>query len=185
MSSEAPPTTADTSLVRSRRGWYLYGWASQTFPTVVTTVFMSRYLTSVAENAVGKHGRVHPFGIPVAPGSLFAYTVSAATIVLVVLMPIVGAIADRTGRKRDILLGTGWFGALACVAMVFVHGTNWELGATLYALAFLGYSCSIVVSYSLLVDLSRSASFVASDDSISAGGRLPTSAVAACSPSLS
>lgn len=52
------------------------------------------------------------------------------------------------------MLGTGWFGALACVAMVFVTGTNWQLGAVLYALAFLGYSCSIVVSYSLLVDLS-------------------------------
>jgi UMF1 family MFS transporter len=146
-------TTAAT-LDRQRKGWYLYGWASQTFPTVVTTVFMSRYLTSVAENAVGKHGRVHPFGIPVAPGSLFAYTVSAATIVLVVLMPLVGAMADRTGRKRDIMLGAGWFGAAACMAMVLVAGTNWQLGAVLYALAFLGYSCSIVVSYSLLVDLS-------------------------------
>jgi UMF1 family MFS transporter len=149
--------TEPATIDRQRTGWYLYGWASQTFPTVVTTVFMSRYLTSVAENAVGKHGRVHPFGIPVAPGSLFAYTVSAATIVLVVLMPLVGAIADRTGRKRDIMLGAGWFGALACIAMVFVAGTNWPLGAVLYALAFLGYSCSIVVSYSLLVDLSTAA----------------------------
>ncbi len=157
MSSAAPADPADAAIGRRRRGWYLYGWASQTFPTLVTTVFMSRYLTSVAENAVGKHGRVHPFGIPVAPGSLFAYTVSAATIVLVVLMPFVGAIADRTGRKRDIMLGTGWFGALACVAMVFVSGANWQLGAALYAVAFLGYSASIVVSYSLLVDLSTSA----------------------------
>lgn len=154
-SSEARPGPA--SVEGHRRAWYLYGWASQTFPTVVTTVFMSRYLTSVAENAVGKHGRVHPFGIPVAPGSLFAYTVSAATIVLVVLMPLIGAIADRTGRKRDIMLATGWFGALACIAMVFVTGTDWQLGAALYALAFLGYSCSIVVSYSLLVDLSDAA----------------------------
>jgi UMF1 family MFS transporter len=139
---------------RQRRGWYLYGWASHAFPTIVTTVFMSRYLTSVAEHAVGKHGRVHVLGVPIAPGSLFAYTVSAATVLCVVLMPIVGAIADRTGRKRDIMLGAGWFGAAACVAMVFVTGTNWQLGAALYALAFIGYSCSIVVSYSLLVDLS-------------------------------
>jgi MFS transporter, UMF1 family len=145
-----------TATAEARRGWYLYGWASHTFPTVVTTVFMSRYLTSVAENAVGKHGRVHPFGIPVAPGSLFVYTVSASTVVLVVLMPLVGAIADRTGRKRDLMLGCGWFGAGACVAMVFVAGTDWQLGAVLYALAYLGYSCSIVVSYSLLVDLSSS-----------------------------
>ncbi len=139
---------------RERRGWYLYGWASQTFPTLVTTVFMSRYLTSVTEHAVGKHGRVHVLGIPIAPGSLFVYTVSASTIVLVVLMPLVGAIADRTGRKRDIMLGCGWFGAAACIAMVFVGRVDWQLGAVLYALAFLGYSCSIVVSYSLLVDLS-------------------------------
>jgi UMF1 family MFS transporter len=38
--------------------------------------------------------------------------------------------------------------------MLFVAGTNWQPGALLYAAAFLGYSCSIVVSYSLLVDLS-------------------------------
>ena len=139
---------------QQRRGWYLYGWASHTFPTIVTTVFMSRYLTSVAEHAVGKHGRVHVLGIPIAPGSLFAYTVTASTMLLVVLMPVVGAIADRTGRKRDIMLGCGWFGAVACVAMFAVTGSDWQLGAVLYALAYLGYSCSIVVSYSLLVDLS-------------------------------
>lgn len=152
---DAMSTSSELAVLeRQRRGWYLYGWASQTFPTVVTTVFMSRYLTSVAENAVGKHGRVHVLGVPIAPGSLFVYTVSAATIVLVLLMPLVGAIADRTGRKRDIMLGCGWFGASACIAMIFVAGTNWPLGALLYASAFLGYSCSIVVSYSLLVDLS-------------------------------
>ena len=84
------------------------------------------------------------------------YDVTAATIVLVLLMPLVGAIADRTGRKRDIMLGCGWFGAAACVLMVLVKGADWQLGALLYALAYLGYSCSIVVSYSLLVDLSHS-----------------------------
>jgi UMF1 family MFS transporter len=143
-------------LERQRRGWYLYGWASHTFPTLVTTVFMSRYLTSLAENAVGKNGRVHVAGIPIAPGSLFVYTVTASTVLLVLLMPIVGAIADRTSRKRDIMLGCGWFGAGACVLMITLSGTEWQLGAILYALAYLGYSCSIVVSYSLLVDLSAS-----------------------------
>ncbi len=147
-------TGAEGDAARHRRAWYLYGWASQTFPTVVVTVFMSRYLTAVAENAVGKNGRVHVLGIPIAPGSLFAYTVTAATIVLVALMPLVGAAADRTGRKRDLMLGTGGVGALACVAMALVGHTDWQLGAALFAVAFLGYSCSVVVSYSLLVDLS-------------------------------
>ena len=146
--------TTSAPVERRRRGWYLYGWASQAFPTVVVAVFMSRYLTSVAQNAVGTNGRVHVLGLPIAPGSLFVYTISAATVVLIVLMPLVGAIADRTRRKRDIMLGCGGVGALACVCMVLVGPADWQLGAVLLTIAFLGYSTSIVVSYSLLVDLS-------------------------------
>jgi UMF1 family MFS transporter len=148
---------AVASVERHRRGWYWYGWASHVFPTIVTTVFMSRYLTSVAENAVGKNGRVHVAGVPIAPGSLFVYTVTASTVVLVVAMPVVGAIADRTGRKRQILLGFGWVGAAACIAMFGVTRTAWQLGALLYAVAFIGYSCATVVNYSLLIDVSDAA----------------------------
>jgi UMF1 family MFS transporter len=149
--------TADPVVLRQRRGWYLYGWASHVFPTLVITVFMSRYLTSVAENAVGKNGRVHLLGVPIAPGSLFAYTVTAATALLVVLMPVVGAIADRTGAKREILLGFGWVGAAACVAMLGVGRTSWQLGAILFAIGFIGYSCATVVNYALLIDVSTAA----------------------------
>ncbi len=150
-------TATEPDVAAYRRGWYLYGWASHVFPTIVTTVFMGRYLTAVAENAVGKQGRVHVVGVPIAPGSLFVYTVSVSTVLLVVLMPVVGAIADRTGAKREILLGFGALGALSCVAMLGVTRTAWQLGAVLYALAFIGYSCATVVNYSLLVDLSDAA----------------------------
>ena len=137
-----------------RKGWYVYGWASHVFPTLVTTVFMSRYLTKVAENAVGKHGRVHVLGVPIAPGSLFVFDVSACTVLLVVLMPVIGAIADRSGRKRDMMIGLGWVGAGACMAMIAVTRTAWQLGAVLYAIAFIAFSCSLVVFYSMLPDLS-------------------------------
>ena len=73
---------------------------------------------------------------------------------LVVLMPVIGAIADRSGRKRDMMLGFGWFGAAICVAMVSVTREAWQLGAILYALAFIAFSCSLVVFYSMLPDLS-------------------------------
>lgn len=150
-----PPESA--ALVRQRRGWYYYAWASHVFPTIVVTVFMGRYLTSVAENAVGNQGRVHLFGFPVAPGSLFVYVVSLSTVLLVIAMPVVGAIADRTGAKREILLGFGWLGAAACVAMFAVRGSNWQLGAVLFVVAYFGYSCATVVNYSLLIDVSASA----------------------------
>jgi UMF1 family MFS transporter len=83
--------------------------------------------------------------------------VSFATVLLVVAMPVVGAVADRTGAKREILLGFGWLGAAACVAMIAVRGTNWQLGAALFVVAFLGYSCATVVNYALLVDVAGTA----------------------------
>lgn len=144
---------AAPGLRRTRLGWYAYGWASHTFEATVVTVFMSRYLPAVATNAVGEHGRLHVLGIPIAPGSLFTYVVSVCSIALVLLMPVVGAIADRTGRKRVMLLTFGFLGAASCTAMLFVGDTSWILGSVLFALAFLTYSCGKVVYNSLLPDL--------------------------------
>jgi MFS transporter, UMF1 family len=155
---QVPPPVADPDAARvrrQRRGWYFYGWASHTFPTTVVTVFMGRYLEAVAGTAAGgAAGRVHVFGIPVRPGSLFVYVVSATTVLLVGLMPVVGALADRTGRKREIMLGLGYTGAVACMLMWFVRGGNWQLGAGLFAVAYIAYSCAMVVFHSMLIDLS-------------------------------
>lgn len=149
----AVPADTTAPLRGQRFAWYTYGWASHTFETLVVTVFMSRYLPTVAENAVGKHGRVHVLGIPIAAASLFAYVVSLSAILLIVLMPIVGALADRTGRKRELMLAFGYVGALSCVAMWFVAGTDWELGALLMIVAYVGYTCAKVVFNSFLPDL--------------------------------
>lgn len=140
-------------LHRQRFGWYAYGWASHGFETIVVTVFMSRYLPAVAENAVGANGRLHVFGVPILPGSLFTYVVSACSVLLVLLMPVVGAVADRTGRKRLLLLGFGYVGAASCAAMLFIGRTDWVLGSVLFSSAFLSYSCAKVVYNSLLPDL--------------------------------
>lgn len=142
-------------LAWQRFGWYAYGWASHSFETTVVTVFMSRYLPAVAENAVGKDGRLHVLGLPILPGSVFAYVVSACSVLLVVLLPIVGAFADRSGRKRLMLLSFGYFGAASCTAMIFVGRTDWMLGVVLFAAAFLSYSCAKIVYNSLLPDLAE------------------------------
>lgn len=151
--TEARTEAMRSALRRRRLGWYTYGWASHTFETSVITVFMSRYLPAVATRAVGPDGRLYILGIPVAPGSLFAYVVSFCAIVLIVLMPIVGAIADRTGRKRALLLGFGYLGALSCAAMWFVSGAGWVLGTVLLVLAYIGYTCAKVVYNSMLPEL--------------------------------
>lgn len=147
------PPVLDAGLRRRRFGWYAYGWASHTFEVTVLSVFMSRYLPSVAVNAVGRAGRLHVLGIPLAPGSLFAYVISFCSVLLVVLLPLIGAIADRTGRKRVLLLTFGYLGAASCAGMFFVGRTDWQLGAGLFMAAFLSYSSAKVVANSMLPDL--------------------------------
>lgn len=142
-------------LGRQRFGWYAYGWASHSFETTVVSVFMSRYLPTVAENAVGTNGRLHVLGLPILPGSLFVYLISACNVLLAVGMPVVGAFADRTGRKRLMLLSFGYLGAVSCTAMILVGRTDWILGAALFAAAFLNYSCAKVVYNSMLPDLAE------------------------------
>jgi UMF1 family MFS transporter len=142
-----------SELHRQRRAWYTYGWASHAFETTVVAVFLSRYLPAVAANAVGDNGRVHVLGVPIAPGSLFTYTASFSAFVLVVVMPVVGAIADRFGHKKQMLLSFGYVGAASCVAMWFVAGTNWQLGTGLTVAAYLTYTCGKVIYNSMLPDL--------------------------------
>jgi UMF1 family MFS transporter len=144
------PAFTGLALSRQRRAWYVYGWGSHAFETTVVAVFLSRYLPAVATNAVGAHGRLHILGIPIAPASLFTYVASFSAFVLVVLMPIVGAIADRFGHKKQMLLCFGFLGAASCVAMWFVTGSAWQLGTALTIAAYLTYTCGKVVFNSML-----------------------------------
>lgn len=130
---------------REQRGWYFYDFACSVYSTSVVTVFLGPYLTAVAKRAADAEGFVHPLGIPVRAGSLFAYTVSASIVVAVLLMPLVGAAADRTGRKKPILATAAYVGAAATTAMFFLEGDRYLLGAFLLIVANASLSVSTVV----------------------------------------
>jgi MFS transporter, UMF1 family len=130
---------------REQRGWYFYDFANSVYSTSVVTVFLGPYLTSVAENAADPQGFVHPLGIPVRAGSLYAYTVSASIIVAVLLMPLAGAVADRTGRKKPLLAASAYTGAAATMGMFFLDGDRYLLGSLLLIVANTSLSVSTAV----------------------------------------
>jgi UMF1 family MFS transporter len=144
---------ADPALRRERLGWYSYDWANSVFYTSVVTVFLAPYLTSIAKDAADAAGRIHPLGISVPPGSFFGYVLSFSTILQVLVLPVTGAIADRSGRKRQLLAAFATIGSLATLAMFFVSGDRYMAGALLFVVANLSYGASIVVYYSWLPDL--------------------------------
>ncbi|MFI2781529.1 MFS transporter [Streptomyces sp. ALB3] len=130
---------------REQRGWYFYDFACSVYSTSVLTVFLGPYLTSIAKAAADAEGFVYPLGIPVRAGSLFAYAVSASIVVAVIVMPAVGAAADRTGRKKPLLAAAAYTGATATACMFFLDGHRYLLGAFLLIVA----NASISVSMAL------------------------------------
>jgi UMF1 family MFS transporter len=157
----APPSTVEvdppTSTRRERVGWYVYDWANSAFPTTVVTVFLGPYLTSIAKGAAGCasddpcRGRtVSLLGIDIAPGSLFPYMVSLSVFLTVFVLPVVGAIADRSAHKKQLMAVFAYLGSASTVAFLFLTGDRYLLGAALFLLANISFGASIVIYYSFL-----------------------------------
>ncbi|SCD65375.1 MFS transporter, UMF1 family [Streptomyces sp. SolWspMP-sol7th] len=130
---------------REQRGWYFYDWACSVYSTSVLTVFLGPYLTEVAKSAADADGYVHPLGLPVRAGSFFAYSVSLSVIVSVLVMPLAGALADRTGRKKPLLGAAAYLGAAATAGMFFLGGDRYLLGGVLLVVANASIAVSTVV----------------------------------------
>jgi UMF1 family MFS transporter len=149
---------------REQKAWYWYDWANSAFVTTTAAVLFAPYLTSVAEKAAcgyvtdeDKHIKctqdLHVLGLDVSAGSLVFYLVTAATILSAVVLPIVGAIADRSASKPRLLGGFAWAGSAMAALMFFVAGSNWQFGAVLLLLATLFLGASLVVYDSILVEI--------------------------------
>jgi UMF1 family MFS transporter len=163
----ASPGFADlTPLARSReqRAWYWYDWANSAYVTTIATVLFAPYLTSVAEQAacgfvtdedkgLKCEANLHVLGLALSPGSLVFYVVTVATIVSALLLPVVGAAADRSARKKSIMAGFAWAGSIAAGLMFFVTGTDWQLGVALLFVANICLGSSLVVYDAILCEI--------------------------------
>ncbi|MBA3533011.1 MAG: MFS transporter [Ardenticatenales bacterium] len=138
---------------REKLGWYFYDWANSAFSTTVVTVFLGPYLTSIATAAATK-GFVYPLGIPVAAGSFFPYVVSLSVGLQVIFLPILGAIADYSNIKKQLMMLFAYIGAFATMCMYFLQGENYLLGGGLFLLANLSFGAAIVFYNAFLPEIS-------------------------------
>ena len=134
---------------REQKAWYWYDWANSAYFTTVMTVMFAPYLISVAEEAA-VDDRVQVLGLSLAPGSLPAYIITFTTILSAVLLPPLGAAADRTANKKGLLAGLAWVGSAFAALLFFCSGDNWQIGAVAAVGANLCFAGSVVVNDSIL-----------------------------------
>lgn len=140
---------------REQRGWYFYDWANSAFPTTVVAVFLGPYLTALTENAAGASGFVYLLGIPVRAGSFFPYVLSLSVLLQVLLLPIIGAVADRTQRKKQLLALFAYIGAVATMGLYLAQGSAYLLGGLLFLVANLAFGASVVVYNAFLPEIAE------------------------------
>ena len=145
-----------------QRAWNWYDWANSAFYTTVLTVLFGPFMITVAGRAAGCGDSpddtcaktVGVLGLHLAAGSLPSYLTSFATIASAVILPIVGALVDRSGRKKWHMAWFAWAGAFFCALLFFLRGDHWQLGAFAVVVSSILGGCSLVSYYAILVDIS-------------------------------
>ncbi|HTX92139.1 MAG TPA: MFS transporter [Anaerolineales bacterium] len=136
-------------------GWAMYDWANSAFSTTIGTVFLGPYVASLAALAasLSPDKMAHFLGIPVAADSFFPYCISISVLGQVFFLPIMGAIADYSHRRKQMMQLFATIGAIATILMFFVTAPLWWLGGVLFIIANLAFGASIVFYNSYLPDI--------------------------------
>ncbi|MDP7399370.1 MAG: MFS transporter, partial [Lentisphaeria bacterium] len=78
---------------------------------------------------------------------------SITSAVVAVLAPVLGAVADRCGRRKGLLLAFAFIGATATIGLSFIAHGHWQLAAIVYIISGIGFSGANVFYDSLIVSV--------------------------------
>jgi UMF1 family MFS transporter len=133
-------SVAQKSATKRRWLWYLYDVGNSAYAAVVILAIYAAYFKG---HVVGG-----------AEGSrLWGISVGIAMLVVAVISPVLGVIADHTGQKKQLLM---YFAALSVTAtgfLYFVQKGDILLGMVLFILAEIGYRGGQVFYNSLLPEV--------------------------------
>lgn len=136
-------------------GWMLYDWANSAFYTTVVGALLGPYLIALAQADVGKTGVVLDLGFlgAVTAQSFYQLFVAVAVGSQVLLLPIVGAIADYSNLKKRLMAVFCYTGVAATCLLFFVTGKLYLLGCLLFVVANLCFGGAIVLYNSFLPEI--------------------------------
>ncbi len=124
--------------------WALYDWANSVFATTVMAGFFPVFFKlywNAGSDAVVSTARL-------------GFTNSAASIVILVAAPILGAIADGGGARKKFLGVFTALGIVTSAGLWFVAQGDWAMAALVYFLAAVGFSGGIIFYDALIVAVS-------------------------------
>ncbi len=125
------------------RAWALYDLANSAFQTTIIAVLFPIYFHNVI--AADLTGSVAT--------SRFAWATTIAILIVALVAPLLGAIADYAAMKKKMLAAFLTIGVLSTIAMFWIRPGDWLFALTLFVIGNVGVAGSIVFYESLLPHL--------------------------------
>jgi UMF1 family MFS transporter len=127
------------------RAWAMYDWANSAMVTIIVTAIFPIFFASVAWPADSER----------SAAQVYAWATTISLVIVALLAPVLGTVADRTRSKKKLLMAFVGAGVLACAGMFFIRPGQWQLAAALFMLANIGASGSFVFYDALLPHVAR------------------------------
>jgi UMF1 family MFS transporter len=128
-----------TKISRLEKSWIMYDWANSAYATIMMAAVFPIYFTNTAD-AAGQSGD-YWWGLGTA----------AAMIIIAILAPVAGALADFIGYRKKLF--TFFFAIGVGFTLFSAFNDNWQFLLFGYAVSHIGFSGSCLIYDSFLPDV--------------------------------
>ena len=125
----------------------MYDWANSAFATTVMAGFFPVFFKQYWNTGVSVTESTFRLGL----------VSSLASLLIVFMAPVLGAVADYLGRRKGMLLAFAFLGIIMTAGLSLVSAGAWWLAAVLYVMALAGFSGANIFYDALLPFISDDA----------------------------
>ena len=126
-------------------GWAMYDWANSAFATTVMAGFFPIFFK-----------KYWSFGTDVNQSTaMLGFGNSLASLIVALMAPFLGAIADKGSLKKKFLILFAYIGVLMTAGLYLVEKGDWLMAVFVYILGVIGFSGSNIFYDALLPSIAN------------------------------
>lgn len=129
-----------SSLTKEKWSWILYDAGNSAFSTTIMVAILPTFYFDVAASNLEPHQRTANWG----------YINSIGLLIISLIAPILGALADKKGFKKGFLAIFTGLGILASIALYWIGKGDWVPALICYLIGYIGFAGAEVFYESLL-----------------------------------